>query len=111
MPAFFVGFGVVSLVASLVGGRLVLGLWTAGAMVVCAVTVATLPAPRPPAGRSGSASGVRTTLGVLAAVVVVVVLATFVGSLAAGGTGYLYFALVMALAVLYVGYAAVARRR
>jgi hypothetical protein len=114
MPAFFLGVAAVTLVAAAVGGRLDLGMVTARILVMCSIALAVLgPAgrrSRTRARRPGPRSS-HAGLGILAAVLVVASLGAFVGSLAAGGTGYPYFWVVVILAVGYVVSVAVRRRR
>ncbi|MEV6846591.1 hypothetical protein [Actinoplanes sp. NPDC051411] len=111
MPGFFVGVGVVALVASAVGHRLSLGVATAGILVLCAIVLAAAgPGRRSSRSRPGSNVRVRRGLGLLAAIVMIASLGTLIGTLAAGGSGFTAFFVVVALAVGYT-VIAVSRRR
>ncbi|MET9078418.1 hypothetical protein ABZX95_41250 [Streptomyces sp. NPDC004232] len=117
IPAFFLGIGLVSLVAAAVGGHLGLGLVLFGITAICSLALILLGrrsetyrglAEQPDerfaliGQRAWAATGVVLTLASLGAMV---------GDLASGGDGHPYYWQVPTAAVAYVGFATFWGRR
>ncbi|WP_406503490.1 hypothetical protein [Streptomyces sp. NBC_00212] len=116
VPAFFLGIGVVCLVAATVGGRLGLGLVMFGIMAACSLALILLgrrsetyrglteePDERFAliGQRAWAGTGVVLTLGNLCA---------FIGDLASGRSGDPYYWLVGTAAIAYIAFVGVFRR-